>query len=86
MRERISDTAEYGDLSRGPRLAEAMAPTLRQMLEEIRSGAFAREWTAEDAGGRPRMQALYEADRASLLERTGQRLREAQAGSGSITT
>ncbi len=75
MREHISDTAEYGDLTRNPRLTEAVKPLMRQILEEIRNGQFAEEWIAEHRGGRSRLKALLDAERCSLLERTGERLR-----------
>jgi ketol-acid reductoisomerase len=56
MREGISGTALYGDLTRGPRvIGEASRAAMRQALEEIRSGAFARAWMAEAAAGRPRL-------------------------------
>ena len=59
MRQGISGTALYGDLTRGPRVVgEASRKAMRKALEEIRSGAFAREWRAEVAAGRPRLEAL----------------------------
>ena len=75
MREHISDTAQYGDLTRNPRIAEAVKPLMQQILAEIRSGQFAEEWIAEDRAGRPRASKLLESERASLLEETGRRLR-----------
>ena len=75
MREHISDTAEYGDLTRNPRIAEAVKPLMQQILAEIRSGRFAEEWIAEDRAGRPRASKLLESERASLLEETGRRVR-----------
>src|SRR6185436_9461849 len=61
MRRGISGTAQYGDLTRGPRIVgpEARAE-MERVLEEVRSGAFAREWLAEDAAGRPRLGAALE--------------------------
>jgi ketol-acid reductoisomerase len=54
MREGISGTALYGDLTRGPNvIGEASRAAMRQALEEIRSGAFAKAWIAEAAAGRP---------------------------------
>ena len=62
MRYSISDTAEYGDLTRGPRVInEAVRAEMQTILDEIRSGAFAEEWIAENRAGRPRFQALREA-------------------------
>ncbi len=76
MRDRISNTAEYGDLSRGPRIvSDAVRGEMRRMLEEIRSGAFAREWIAEYRRGLPRFKAMYEADKASGYEATGRFVR-----------
>ena len=77
MRARISNTAEYGDLTRGPRMIKD--ETRREMvrvLEEIRSGAFAREWIAECAAGKPRFQRLYTADAESEFEKAGQAVRQ----------
>jgi len=75
MREHISDTAQYGDLTRNPRIAAAVKPLMQQILAEIRSGQFAEEWIAEDRAGRPRASKLLESERASLLEETGRRVR-----------
>ena len=61
MRDGISGTALYGDLTRGPRvIGEPERAEMGRILEEIRSGAFAREWRAEVAAGRPRLQALLD--------------------------
>jgi ketol-acid reductoisomerase len=77
MRYSVSDTAEYGDITRGPRIVtpETRA-AMREILGEIQSGAFAREWMAENAAGTPR---LLEARRALAdheIERVGRGLRE----------
>src|SRR5213083_1657757 len=54
MRYSVSDTAEYGDLSRGPRVIdERVKDEMRKILSEVQSGEFAREWIAEDDAGRP---------------------------------
>ncbi len=54
MRYSVSDTAEYGDYSRGPRIVdERVKDEMRRILGEIQSGEFAREWIAEDDAGRP---------------------------------
>jgi ketol-acid reductoisomerase len=78
MRYSISDVAEYGDLSRGPRVVdEHVKAELKQILEEIRSGEFARELFADDDAGRPRFQQLREAKSAGVqLEEVGKKLRE----------
>ncbi|HXF98677.1 MAG TPA: ketol-acid reductoisomerase [Gaiellaceae bacterium] len=76
MRFSVSDTAEYGDLTRGPRVIDAhVRETMRGLLEEIRSGAFAREWIAEMEAGEPRLAELREQARGQLLERVGAELR-----------
>jgi ketol-acid reductoisomerase len=68
LRDRVSGTALYGALTRGPRVInEVSRAALRNLLEEIRSGAFAAEWQAETAAGRPRLAALRQAARARGL-------------------
>ena len=76
MRYSISDTAEYGDYTRGPRLItdETRAEMLR-ILEEIRNGSFAREWLAENRAGRAEFERLRQADRDHEIERVGKVLR-----------
>lgn len=69
MRQRISDTALFGELTRKPRLVEALTPILKSMLAEIRSGRFAEEWSADGRQGRGRMKALLEAERNSQIGR-----------------
>ena len=76
MRERVSATALYGDLTRGPRVVDAgVRERLQGLLEEIQDGRFAREWMAEDAAGRPRFQRLLEEGRHHPIETVGRRLR-----------
>ncbi len=78
MRYSVSDVAEYGDLSRGPRVVdEGTKQRMREILEEVRSGAFARELFADDEAGRPRFAELREqgAERAAEIERVGKELR-----------
>jgi ketol-acid reductoisomerase len=76
MRYSISDTAEYGDLTRGPRVVDDLVrEQMRALLEEIQSGAFAREWIAEMDAGEPRLRELR-AQAADLeIERVGKELR-----------
>ncbi len=77
MRWSISDTAEYGDYSRGPRVINADTKAeMKKILTEIQDGTFAREWVAEDDNGRPNFQALREAAAASRIEATGKPLRK----------
>ena len=76
MRYSISDVAEYGDLSRGPRVVdERVKETMRTVLEEIRSGAFARELFADDEAGRPRFEELRRQNAGGKLEEVGSELR-----------
>ncbi|MBU0640544.1 MAG: ketol-acid reductoisomerase [Planctomycetes bacterium] len=81
MRERISNTARFGDLTRGPRVIGPEArQAMRQLLEEIRSGQFAREWAAENERGRPQFTGLTDRDRQHKLELIGARLRKLMWG------
>jgi ketol-acid reductoisomerase len=76
MRWSISDTAEYGDYSRGPRVVnEATKQEMKRILAEIQDGSFAREWIAEDDAGRPQFNK-YRAEGAALpIEEVGAKLR-----------
>jgi ketol-acid reductoisomerase len=76
MRYSISDTAEYGDVTRGPRIVnEATKAEMKKILEEIRSGTFAEEWIAENDSGRKNFQRLRDADRDHPVEKVGRELR-----------
>jgi ketol-acid reductoisomerase len=76
MRYSISDTAEYGDLTRGPRVIDdAVRAEMQTILDDIRSGAFAEEWIAENKAGRPKFQALRDAGKAHQIESVGAELR-----------
>jgi len=76
MRDRISNTAEYGDLTRGPRLVtDETRNEMRRILEDVRSGAFAREWIEEHRSGGRRFKALHDADVDSPYERAGRAVR-----------
>jgi ketol-acid reductoisomerase len=69
LRRGISATALYGDLTRGPRVInEASRAAMQAVLEEVRSGAFAREWLAEVAAGRPVLGRLLAAGDADPIE------------------
>ncbi len=76
MRYSISDTAKYGDVTRGDRIYEVVKPQMKKMLEEIQKGEFAREWVLENKAGRPVFHALLERDRQHLVERVGEELRK----------
>jgi len=76
MRYSISDTAEYGDLTRGPRVInEEVRAEMRRILGEIRDGSFAEEWIAENRAGRPNFTKLQEQGRAHQIEKVGEELR-----------
>ncbi len=76
MRYSISDVAEYGDLTRGPRVVdERVKETMRTLLDEIRSGAFARELFADDEAGRPRFEELRRQNAGGQLGQVGSELR-----------
>jgi ketol-acid reductoisomerase len=76
MRYSISDTAEYGDVTRGPRIiTDETKAEMRRILEEIRSGQFAEEWIAESRGGRANFQRLRDRDKAHQIETVGKELR-----------
>ncbi len=77
MRYSVSDTAEYGDLTRGPRVVnDAVKAEMRQILSEIQSGQFADEWVAESRAGRPNFHALEAAGHETLIEKVGGELRQ----------
>jgi len=77
MRYSISDTAEYGDLTRGPRVInEAVREEMRRILGEIQDGSFAEEWIAENRAGRPRFHQLQEEGKAHQIEEVGAELRQ----------
>jgi ketol-acid reductoisomerase len=76
MRERISNTARYGDLTRGPRIIdESVKARMTAVLHEIQSGVFASEWMKEHTSGGARLRELTEKGAAHPIERVGERLR-----------
>ncbi|MBF0424735.1 MAG: ketol-acid reductoisomerase [Magnetococcales bacterium] len=77
MRYSISNTAEYGDLTRGPRvITDQTRQEMKKILREIQTGEFAREWIAENqAGGRAKFQALRRLGQEHPVEELGRRLR-----------
>ncbi|WP_328443706.1 MULTISPECIES: ketol-acid reductoisomerase [unclassified Amycolatopsis] len=77
QRYSISDTAEYGDLTRGPRvISPAVKEEMKKILGEIQDGTFAREWVAEDEAGRPNFTKLEEQGNQHPIEATGKKLRD----------
>jgi ketol-acid reductoisomerase len=76
MRYSISDTAEYGDLTRGPRIVtDETKAEMKRILEEIQSGKFADEWVAESESGRANYHRLQDEGKAHPIEQVGARLR-----------
>ena len=76
MRYSVSDTAEYGDLTRGPRVInEQVRAEMKRILKEIQTGEFAREWILENQANRPVFQALREREKEHLIEEVGTKLR-----------
>ncbi len=77
MRYSISNTAEYGDYTRGPRIiTEEVRESMREILREIQSGEFAREWILENKAGRPVLRAARRHSAESYIEEVGSELRE----------
>ncbi|MFC2066709.1 ketol-acid reductoisomerase [Chloroflexota bacterium] len=77
MRYSVSDTAEYGDYSRGPRVVDEMVKEeMAQILAEIQDGTFAKEWILENQAGRPVYNALKRMDVEHPLEIVGKELRK----------
>src|SRR3990167_2699472 len=77
MRRRVSNTACYGDLTRGPKIiTEKTRKIMKKMLKEIKSGKFAREWIKENEAGRPNFNSLIKAGDEHLIEKVGKQLRE----------
>ena len=80
MLQFVSETAKYGDLSRGPRIVDAhVRESMKKILAEIQSGEFAKEWIAEDAAGRPNYNALLQRDLEHPIEKIGAQLRSRMA-------
>jgi ketol-acid reductoisomerase len=76
MRYSISDTAEYGDMTRGPRIiTDETRAEMRRILDEIRGGSFAKEWILENKAGRPVFNALRRRAAEHPIEEVGERLR-----------
>jgi len=73
----VSDTAEYGGLTRGDRIVdESVRENMEDVLEEIQNGEFTREWILENQAGRPSYTQLREAEQNQEIEAVGERLRE----------
>ena len=76
MRHSISNTAEYGDLTRGQRIiSDATRQAMRDVLGEIQAGTFAREWIAENRAGQENFQRMSQEQMGHQVEREGKELR-----------
>jgi ketol-acid reductoisomerase len=76
MHEFISDTAKYGDLTRGPRIVNsAVKKEMKKVLQEVQSGKFARQWIAESASGGKKFQRMLKKDLKHPVEKVGAALR-----------
>ena len=77
MRYSVSDTAEYGDYTRGPRIVnDQTRAEMRKILSEVQSGEFARQWIGENKAGRKKFLAMREAAQNQPIEKVGAELRE----------
>ena len=77
MRKSVSDTAEYGDLTRGSRvITKETRKEMEKILKEVQSGQFAKEWIEENEKGRPVFNKLSKADNSILVEKVGKELRK----------
>ncbi len=76
MRYSISNTAEYGDYTRGPRIVDAATKArMREVLDEIQSGRFARDWVLENKAGQPSLKAMRRRSAEHQIEAVGEKLR-----------
>tara|TARA_B100000315_G_C14323386_1_gene471844 strand:- start:176 stop:748 length:573 start_codon:yes stop_codon:yes gene_type:complete len=77
MRKRVSDTAEYGDITRGKRIINTQTrQEMKKILGEIQSGNFAKEWIKENQEGRPNYNRITEEEKDHPIEKVGKALRE----------
>jgi ketol-acid reductoisomerase len=77
MRHSVSDTAEYGDYTRGPRvIGDSVRAEMKKILREIQSGSFAQEWIKENEEGRPSFNKLRKQAHSHRIESVGENLRE----------
>jgi ketol-acid reductoisomerase len=77
MRYSVSDTAEYGDYTAGPRLInEQTRKEMKQILKEIQDGSFAKKWIAENEKGRPEFSVMRAKEQDQLIEQVGAKLRD----------
>jgi ketol-acid reductoisomerase len=80
MYDSVSDTAEYGGYTRGPRIIDqGTRERMKKILDEIQSGEFAKEWIQENENGRPRMNKLRKEHQELQIEAIGKDLRKMMA-------
>jgi ketol-acid reductoisomerase len=80
MHQFVSETAKYGDITRGSRVIDQHTrENMKNILEEIQSGAFAKEWVLENQAGRPQYTKLLERDKNHPIEKVGEKLRAQMA-------
>ena len=76
MRYSVSDTAEYGDYTRGPVVIdERVKENMRKVLDQIQDGSFAKEWITENDEGRPTFDRLRDENAGHTIESVGKELR-----------
>jgi ketol-acid reductoisomerase len=76
MHQFVSDTAKYGDLTRGPRIIDShVRDNMRQVLKEVQDGTFAKQWIAETKAGQGNYKKLLQADLDEGIEKVGRELR-----------
>ena len=77
MRYSVSNTAEYGDYTRGPRIiTDQTKAEMKKILDEIQTGQFAKEWILENKANAPGFKALRRRERQHPIEEVGRRLRK----------
>jgi ketol-acid reductoisomerase len=76
MRYSVSDTAEHGDYTGGPRLiTDETRQEMRKILAEVRDGTYAKKWIEEDKAGRPWFNATRKSEQGHQIEQVGEKLR-----------
>jgi ketol-acid reductoisomerase len=87
MRYSVSDTAEYGDYVAGDQvIGDAARAAMRKLLDEVKSGSFARAWIEENKQGRPKFEARRRAEREHPIEQVGEKLRQLMPFLDPVTT
>ena len=80
MHQFVSETAKFGDITRGSRIIDQhVRDNMKKVLEEIQSGAFAKEWILENQAGRPQYNKLLDRDKNHPIEKVGEKLRKQMA-------